>query len=449
MATTTSRLRGDECERDWIWEREVEAAPWEEARRLSVGAWERQYRRLRESSPFYQRKFREAGIGNSFVSLADLSQLPFTTKEELRQALDEDPPFGSNLCVSPDQVKRVYQTSGTTGSPSVLALTRGDMETWTIMGTRTYYATGIHEHSSVLTTFGAGPFVAGHTHFVLLRIGTRSVPVAPGDTERVVFGLKAGLADTLLSTASFAQYLANRLEKSEADPSAIPLTHVVTGGEPGGGIPAIRDHIQRVLGVTVTEVMGIGDVAPSLFGECPHQQGMHFCGMGHVWVELIDPESREPMEIETGAEGELVYTALTREAMPVVRFLGGDIARIEGTTCECGRTSFRQRVLGRRDDMFIVRGVNIYPSAILAIVGEFRPRVTGRARVVRTGPETSIEPPVPVEVEVTERQASDPDLIRQVENAIHSRLMFRAKVDLVLESDFGEAGYKTRLTVRK
>jgi len=446
MATTTSRLKGDDCEKDWMWEREVEAAPWEDNRRISVGAWERQYRRLRENSPFYARKWREAGVGNSFVSLGDLSQLPFTTKDELRQALDEDPPFGSNLCVGPEQVKRVYQTSGTSGSPSVLALTRGDMETWTIMGTRTYYATGIHEHSSVLTTFGAGPFVAGHTHFVLLRIGARSVPVAPGDTERVIFGLNAGLADTLLSTASFAQYLANRLEGGREEWN---LTHVVTGGEPGGGIPAIRDHIQRVLGVTVTEVMGIGDVAPSLFGECPHQQGMHFCGGGHVWVELIDPESREPMEIETGAEGELVYTALTREAMPVVRFLGGDIVRIEGTTCECGRTTFRQRVLGRRDDMFIVRGANIYPSAILSVVGDFRPRVTGRARVVRTGPETSIEPPIPVEVEVAPSHGSDAGLITEIQDAIHSRLLFRSRVTLVPEGDFGEAGYKTRLTVRK
>ena len=449
MATTDNRLRDDACERDWIWEREIESAPWEETRRLSVGAWERQFRRLRESSLFYARRWRDTGVGASFVSLADLSVLPFTTKEELRQALDMDPPFGGNLCVAPEQVKRVYQTSGTTGAPSVLALTRGDMETWTVMGTRTYYATGIHEHSTVLTTFGAGPFVAGHTHFVLLRIGARSVPVAPGDTERVIFGLRAGLADTLLCTASFAQYLANRLENSEAEPSAIPLTHVVTGGEPGGGIPAIRDHIQKVLGVTVTEVMGIGDVAPSLFGECPHQQGMHFCGAGHVWLELIDPDSREPMEIETGAVGELVYTALTREAMPVVRFLGGDIVRIEGTSCECERTSFRMRVLGRRDDMFIVRGVNVYPTAILSVVGEFRPRVTGRARVVRMGPETSIEPPIPVEVEVTERHGSDGALVSEIEDAIHSKLTFRARVTLVPESDFGEAGYKTRLTVRK
>src|SRR2546430_6724474 len=166
-------------------------------------------------------------------------------------------------------------------------------------------------------------------------MGTRWVRGAPGDTGRVLFGFPAALADTLLSTASFAQYPANRLEKSDSDSRAIPLTHVVTGGEPGGGIPEIRDHIQRVLGVTVTEVMGIGDVAPSLFGECPHQQGMHFCGAGHVWVELIDPDTQEPMEIETGAVSELVYTALTREATPIVRFRGSDIVRIEGTSCAC------------------------------------------------------------------------------------------------------------------
>jgi phenylacetate-CoA ligase len=411
MEATRNRLPGDACERDWIWEREVETASYEDSKRLAAAAWERQFRRLRESSPFYARKLREAGAGSSFVGLDDLSKLPFTTKDELKHALDEDPPFGANACVSADQIKRVYQTSGTSGSPSVLALTRGDMESWTVMGTRTYYATGIHEHSSVLTTFGAGPFVAGHTHFVLLRIGSRSVPVAPGDTERVIFGLKQGLADTLLCTASFAQYLANRLEQTDRDRASMQLSHIVTGGEPGGGIPAIRDHIQKVLGATVTEVMGIGDIAPSLFGECTHQQGMHFCGMGHVWPELVDPESREPVAIEPGAVGELVYTTLTREAMPVLRFLGGDIVRIEGTSCECGRTSFRQRVLGRRDDMFIVR--------------------------------------VPVEVEMQAGASHDPGLVASIEEAIHSRLMFRSTVRLIPETEFGDSGYKTKLSVTR
>lgn len=449
MESRGNRLRGDACDRDWIWEREIETATAEDSQRLASGAWDRQFRRLREASPFYARKFKEAGLGSTFVGLGDLANLPFTTKYELKTAMDEDPPFGSNLCVEPSLVKRIYQTSGTSGSPSVLALTRADMETWTVMGTRTYYATGIHEHSSVVTTFGAGPFVAGHTLFVLLRIGARAVPVGPGDTERVLFALRAGLADTLLATASFAQYLANRLEKTDKDPSALPFVHIVTGGEPGGGIPAIRDHIQNVLGVTVTEVMGIGDVAPSLFGECPHQQGMHFCGAGHVWPELVDPDTREPMQIESGAVGELVYTTLTREAMPVVRFLGGDIVRIEGTSCDCERTTFRMRVLGRRDDMFIVRGVNVYPTAILSIVGDFRPRVTGRARVIRKGDEVAVDPPVPIEVEVGAGHESEDGLAAEIAEAIHSKLTFRCQVTLIPEPAFGESSYKTKLTVQR
>jgi phenylacetate-CoA ligase len=153
------------------------------------------------------------------------------------------------------------------------------------------------------------------------------------------------------------------------------------------------------------------------------------------------------MAIETGAVGELVYTHLTREAMPVVRFRGGDIVRIEGTSCDCGRTSFRMRCLGRRDDMFIVRGVNVYPSAIVALVAEHRPRVTGRARVVRTGEGVAVEPPVEVEVEVPAGRADDARLAGDLEHAIHTRLTFRARVHLVPEPEFGETGYKTRLTV--
>ena len=448
--SAAGRLKSDTCDQDWIWERDVEtASPADQVAAASI-AWNTQMQHLAEGSPFYARKFRQAGVGDpTRVRLADITSLPFTTKDELKQSVDEQPPFGSNAGVPEERVKRVYQTSGTTGTPTVIPLTRTDMDTWTTIGSRTYYATGIHDHHSVLTTFGAGPFVAGHTHFVLTRIGSRAVPVAPGDTGRVLTGLKTGLADTLLSTPSFAQYLANKLEGSTPDPRSLRLMHVVTGGEPGGGIPAIRDHIERVLGATVTEVMGIGDVAPSLFGECPAQKGMHFCGSGHVWPELVDPETQAPMAIETGAVGELVYTHLTREAMPVVRFLSGDIVRIEGTSCECGRTTFRMRCLARRDDMFIVRGVNVYPSAILAVVGDFRPRVTGRARVVRRDSAVTVQPPVPVEVEVPEAGQADPQLAAAIEEAVHTRLTFRCKIELIPEESFGASGYKTNLTVKR
>ena len=439
------RLPGDECGRDPVWDREVETEDHGQALERATAAWAKQFRHLTDHSELYARKFGAAGVRGE-LKFADLTRLPFTTKADLKHAVDERPPFGSNLCVPPERVKRIYQTSGTSGSPSVLALTPSDAEAWTAVGTRTYYATGIHDHHSVLTTFGAGPFVAGHSYFVLARIGSRVVPVGPGDSDRVLFALRQGIFDTLMTTPSFAQYLSNRLEKSgETVP---PLAHVVTGGEPGGGIPAVRDHIQRVTGATVDEVMGIGDVAPSLFGECPAQEGMHFCGGGHVWVEMVDPDTQAPMTIEPGAVGELVYTHLTREAMPVVRFLGGDIVRVEGGDCGCGRRTFRMRILGRRDDMFIVRGVNVYPSAILAVVGDFRPRVTGRARVVREGDGVSVEPPVPVEVEVRAEHAGDSGLAADIESAVRARLTFRARVMLVAEAEFGEAGYKTRLVRR-
>ena len=443
------RLAGDDCDRDWIWDREVETAPAAETFDLAAAAWEKQLGHLLEGSPYYRRKLSEATSGSKRPGLADLHNLPFTTKDELRQAMEEEPPFGSNLSVPAELVKRVYQTSGSTGAPSVIALTRNDIETWTAIGTRSYYATGIHDHSGVISTFGAGPFVAGHTHFVLSRIGARSVPVAPGDTARVIFGLQSGLADTLLGTPSFAQYLANRLESAAAERRAGVLRHIVTGGEPGGGIPSIRRHIQEVLGVTVNEVMGIGDVSPSLLGECPAQQGMHFCGTGYVWPELVDPSTREPIGIEAGAVGELVYTTLVREAMPVIRFLSADIVQIEGTSCECGRTSFRMRCIGRRDDMFIVRGVNVYPTAILAIVSGFRPRVTGRARVIRKGESVTVDPPVPIEVEIPDHATVGSDLALEIETAVRSQLTFRCEVELVPESKFGDSGYKTRLTVSR
>jgi phenylacetate-CoA ligase len=447
--STAGRLKEDACERDWIWDREVETASPEETFSRAAAAWEKQVGHLLEGSPFYRRKLAEATSGSTSAGLADLHRLPFTTKEELKQAIDEQPPFGSNLGVPAELVKRIYQTSGSTGTPSVIALSRTDIDTWTAIGTRTYYATGIHDHSAVLSTFGAGPFVAGHTHFVLSRIGARSVPVAPGDTDRVLFGLRAGIADTLIGTPSFAQYLANRLEQGDFDQRSLALNHIVTGGEPGGGIPAVRDHIQDVLGVTVNEVMGIGDVAPSLFGECPRQQGMHFCGTGYIWPELVDADTREPVGIEAGAVGELVYTSLAREAMPVVRFLSADIVRIEGTSCDCGRTSFRMRCIGRRDDMFIVRGVNVYPTAILAVVGDFRPAVTGRARVIRTGAGVSVEPPIPIEVEIPDHAPAATDLAARIEAEVRARLTFRCRVTLVPESKFGDSGYKTRLTVTR
>ena len=224
---------------------------------------------------------------------------------------------------------------------------------------------------------------------------------------------------------------------------------VITGGEPGGGLPAVRTRIEEAFGCDVTEAMGLGDVSPSLFGECMAKGGMHFCGQGLVWPELIDLDKGSPIEIEAGAVGELVYTALEREAMPLVRFRSGDIVEIQGTTCECGRTGFRMRCVARVDDMIIVRGVNVYPSAVVGIVAEFKPHVTGRARLVVTGESVAIDPPVLVEVEVPSGNSPPEAVAEAIAKTIRERLIFRARVVFITDGDFGDAGYKTKLLIRK
>ena len=444
------RLSLDRCDDDWIRDRDVETATPDEVRDMASAAWDAHAGGLLQRSLFYRAKLREAGVDDlaKLDLVDDLPSLPFTTKAELKAAIDEDPPFGSHLGVAPEDVKRVYQTSGTTGRPSVIALTRHDIRTWSAIGARSYFTTGIHPHHSVLTTFGAGPFVAGHTHGVLDTIGARAVPVGPGDTERVLAAFERGLVDTFLSTPSYALYLANLFVERGLDGRSAGLVHVVTGGEPGGGIPSIRARIEDAFDATVTEAMGLGDVSPSLFGECPFQQGMHFGGTGFVWPEIVEPGSGAPLAFEAGVVGELVYTSLVREAMPVVRFRSGDLAEIHGTSCECGRTAFRMRCLGRTDDMFIVRGVNVYPSAIQEVVGEFRPRVSGRMRVLLGAAGVAVEPPVRIEVEVPDAAATDASLPAEIRAAVRSRLTFRTDVVLVPQSRFGDAGYKTRMVVR-
>ena len=212
----------------------------------------------------------------------------------------------------------------------------------------------------------------------------------------------------------------------------------------------MRKRIEEAFGADVTEAAGLGDVSPSLYGECPAKEGMHFCGQGYVWPELIDPDTETPIEMEKGAAGEMVYTSLVREAMPVIRFRSGDIVKVTGTGCRCGRTSFKLRIEGRADDMFIVRGVNVYPSAIQAVVADYEPAVTGRVRVVLPeGAGFSVDPPIRVEVEVPSGSPGRPRLRSAIESAIRSRLVFRAAITFVQQDEFGDAGYKTPPVVRR
>ena len=309
---------------------------------MSDEAFRRQLAYLRDRSPFYAEKL----AGAEAAGLADLPALPFTTKDEIRASLAAEPPLGRHLAAPLEAVRRVYSTSGTTGDPSYIAVTDADLEGWIEIGARSYAACGIAAGQRAVLTYNSGPFVAGAVFDAWSRIGATVIPVGSGNTERLVKAFQVLGADALGCTPSYALYLADWCRARDIDPAGLGVRHLAVAGEPGGGEAATRQALESAFGATVREAMGIADVSPSLWGECEEQAGMHFCGGDRVHAELIDPVDGAPLPLEDGAEGELVYTSLRREAMPVLRFRSRDRVVVNARPCACGRDG-RARALHR------------------------------------------------------------------------------------------------------
>ena len=402
---------------------------------------------LLAKSAFYRTKLAEAGISGAAEvgGLDNIANLPFTEKDELRKSQAEHPPLGSHAAASWDDIVRVYSTSGTSGDPCYIAITPADLDVWTEISARSYAACGIHRGHRVVHNYGAGPFVAAAATDMLTRNRITHIPVGTGNTERYVAGIRKMGATAIMGTPSFAMYLIDWLEERNIQARSLGIQRMAVAGEPGGGDPVIRSRIEAAFGCTANEAMGIGDVSITLWGECQDQGGMHFSGRDFVHVELIDPDSGEAIPFEDGAEGELVYTALRREAMPLLRFRSRDHVAVNARPCTCGRTSIRVRCIGRTDDMLIVRGVNLFPSALRAVVNRFAPDV-GEAIMIRPKARgVKQEPPLPVFVELASGVELAPDLADRIGAAIRSELIVAADVTLVPHQSLPRSEYKSRL----
>jgi len=253
-------------------------------------------------------------------------------------------------------------------------------------------------------------------------------------------------ANVLHCTPSYAIYLANYCRnKLKLDPQSLGFKKIVSGAEPGAGIPSVRKKIQEDYDCILTEGMGNGDIAPIIFGECPQQQGMHFCAPEYIICELIDPETGTLLPFEDGIQGELVYTHIDRECCPLIRFRSRDMITVWTGPCECGRTGFRIRCTGRSDDMLIILGVNIFPSAIKDVVTSFRPRMTGEIQILLEQPGPKVEPPLKIRAEYAE-PVSDPGTLKsEIEQALRQKLVFRAEVELVPEGTLPRFEAKAQL----
>lgn len=428
--------------------RDIETANPDAIQKLQLGKLKTQLAYVLNSSPFYQNKFNGVGFDPKDInSLKDLAKLPFTTKEDIRSSQTDFPPLGNHVAAPTRDIIRIHSSSGTTGTPSFAGITRRDREVWTELTARSLHTQGLRPEDIVIHAVGLTFFVGGlPVKDAIEHIGATFVPIGTGASDRVATTTPLLKANVLHCTPSYATYLADYCRnKLDLDPRSLGLKKIVSGAEPGAGIPSVRKRIQEDFDCRLTEGMGNGDIAPIIFGECPEQNGMHFCAPDYIYCELIDPDSGELLPFEDGAVGELVYTQLDRECCPLIRFRSRDIITVWTSSCSCGRTGFRIRCTGRSDDMLIMLGVNIFPSAIKDVVTSFRPLTTGEIQILLEQPGPKVEPPLKIKAESTSQASDLSKLKKDIEKTLREKLVFRADVELVPEGTLPRFEAKAQL----
>jgi phenylacetate-CoA ligase len=392
---------------------------------------------------FYREALRTAGVAVDAVrSLDDLGRLPLTTKEDLRA----NDPLGM-LAVPRAEVARIHGSSGTTGRPTFVAYTKRDVETWSELVARFLVAGGLRSDHFVHVAFGYGLFTGGFgLHYGIERVGAAVVPAAGGNTPRQVMLIRDLGAQVLVCTPSYALHIAEVAREQGLAPGDLPLRFGHFGGEPW--TEEMRGEVERQLGILAFNNYGLSEViGPGVAGECAARRGMHI-QEDHFLVECVDPVTLEP--VRDGEVGELVFTSLTKEALPILRYRTRDLASLDRSPCPCGRTGVRMgRVVGRSDDMFIVRGVNVFPSQ----VEEALLRVEGTAphyliEISRPG---SLDEVV-VKVEIRPGDFSDEmrhmiALHDRIDREIHAVTGIRMRVELVAPGSIERSAGKAKRVV--
>lgn len=416
------------------WNPGIETMPWDEVTRMQGVRAREQLVSLQSRSPFYADKFADAGFDPARVEhIDDLRHAPFTEKTELRESQEASPPLGRHAGVALADVIRVHSSSGTTGRPSYVGITRRDREIWTETVSRVYYCEGVRPTDVFIHGFGLGFFVGGlPLKDAVENLGATFVPIGTGASERLVTAAQDLGATVLTCTPSYAKYLAEYCrDHLGMDPRELGLRRVLLGAEPGGAVPAVRDALAGAYGAHVTEGLGNADVLPVYAATCDELDGNHFLAPDTIAFEIVDPDSGDPIAWEDAAEGELVTTHLERECVPLVRFRTRDRVVVKTSPCACGRTGPRLTCIGRTDDMLIVAGVNVWPSAVSDVVASFQPRTTGNVQILLREPGPKVDPPLCLQVEHADGEA-EPDALKQaLEARLRDRLIVKTDVELV------------------
>ena len=397
-----------------IWNPQFETMPRGEIEQLQLERLQATVNRVFRNVRFYGQMFEHEGlVPEDFGTFEDLRKLPFTTKADLRSAY----PY-SMFALPLREVVRIHSSSGTTGHPTVVGYTRNDLAHWTELTARNLVAGGVTKDDVVQVFFGYGLFSGGFgLHHGAEAIGASVIPVSSADIESQVKVMQDFRTTALIGLPSYALQIAQAIEQGDVDPNSLCLRVGVFGGEPWS--EARREEIEQRLRIRATDIHGLSEVGgPGVSGECECRCGLHI-SEDHFIVEVIDPESLEP--IADGEPGELVFTTVAKEAFPLLRYRTGDVASVTRERCACGRTLARMsRIHRRTDDMVIIHGQNIHPADIATVIADI-PGVGGAFRLIvdRVAGKDTLE----VEVELSSDLSDDTvSAIERTDNDLTERL---------------------------
>ncbi|KAA3630499.1 MAG: phenylacetate--CoA ligase [Proteobacteria bacterium] len=403
---------------------EFETLPRGELAELQRERLKKMLRHAYDNVAHYRTGFDAAGVTpDDFRELADLARFPFTVKDDLRNAY----PFGM-FAVPREELVRVHASSGTTGKPTVVGYTRGDIDMWADLMARSLASTGVRPGDIVHNAYGYGLFTGGlGAHHGTERLGATVVPMSGGNTEKQIVLLQDFGAKALCATPSYALNIAELAEAEGIDIRSLPLSIGVFGAEPWSD--ALRAELDERLGITAVDIYGLSEImGPGVAAECREERAGLHGWEDHFLFEIIDPETGEPQPM--GASGELVITTLTKQALPMIRYRTRDITYLSDEPCACGRTHVRiKRVTGRNDDMLIIRGVNVYPSQVESVLVGFAGIAPYYQLVVRR--EGSMDD-LTVEAEAAPQTAASgyPTLAQEIRHHIKSMIGVTCKVEL-------------------
>lgn len=348
-----------------IWNEYIECMSRDERANLQSERLRKMVERLYSNVPFYRKKFQEAGISPADIKgIEDLPKLPFTYKQDLR----DNYPFGL-FAVPQSEIVRIHASSGTTGKQTVVGYTRKDLDMWSECVARALTSVGVSKKDIVQIGYGYGLFTGGlGLHYGVEKIGASVIPISGGNTHRQVQMMQDLKSTTLACTPSYALYLAEALKEKNALDS-LKLQRGIFGAEPW--TEEMRSQIQQKLNIKAFDIYGLSEImGPGVSCECEHQCGMHIAE-DHFIAEIIDPITLQPLP--WGEVGELVFTTITKEGLPLLRYRTRDLTSITIEKCECGRTTARMfKCKGRTDDMLIIRGVNVFPTQVESVLCEMR-----------------------------------------------------------------------------